>query len=110
MRAARALAWGTFIALVAWSTWYVTARWWPAQCRIDGCVEQDGPGHAVLRSGMWLLALVLSVVSVTVSRPKYEATARRVAFAAALAVACFAVVVATLGDVFPPGRPPSYGE
>ena len=109
MRAARALAWGTLIALVAWSTWYFVARWLPAQCRLDGCIERDGPGHAALRYGMWISALAFSAVSVAVTRPKFEATGLRVTLIAALAVTCFAVVVGTLGEIFPPEAPPIYG-
>jgi hypothetical protein len=110
MRAARALAWGTLTALVAWSVWYFAARWWPAQCRVDGCVEQDGPGQATLRYGMWASALAFSAVSAAMARPKFQATARRVALTAALALTCFAVVVGTLGELFPPEMPPIYGE
>lgn len=94
---------------MAWSTWYVVGRWWPAQCRVDGCVERDGPGHATFRYGMWVLALTLSTVSVAATRPKFGATASRGAFITALAVTCFAFALGTLGEVFPPSRPPIYG-
>ena len=76
---------------MAWSSkWYLVGRWWPAQCRVDGCVERDGPGQATFRYGMWVLA-------------------SRVAFITALAVTCFAFALGTLGEVFPPSRPPIYG-
>jgi hypothetical protein len=109
MRVARALAWGTLIALLAWSTWYFVARWWPAQCRVDGCVERDGPGHATLRYGMWLVALTFSILGVAVTRARFGATPLRVALIAAIAIACFAVVLGTLGEVFPPRTPPLLG-
>ena len=88
MRATAAFAWIVFTVVAAWSAWYFAARWWPAQCWEDGCMERDAPGSAGVRSAMWLVALALG----------------------ALAAASFAVVVLTLGELFPPRRPPFYGE
>ena len=112
MRAAATFARVTLATVVAWSAWYFAARWWPAQCWEDGCVESDAAGHAGVRWAMWLTVVALGALAAALAAsPRwFDASPRRVAMTTALAVACFAVVVLTLGDPFPSRRPPSYGE
>ena len=93
---------GVFALVVGWSIWFLFARWAPTHCTRDACPivlgDRSSEGERVLRYVLWIASVAFAVRAVGLP----ERAPRKVLIAAGLSLACFAAVLVTLGEPFPP--------
>jgi hypothetical protein len=98
----RKLALAILALVVGWSIWFFLARWAPTHCTGDACPivfgDRSSEGERVLRYVLWIASVGFAVRAVG----KPERTPHKVLIAAGLSIACFAAVLVTLGEPFPP--------
>ncbi len=108
--AVRVTAGVVLLALVAWSAWFAFDVWWPEHfCDFDGdpqCVYSgtiSSTSERVVRYVAWIAAAISALVTAGMAAGILGGSNRRIAIGIAVTVVCFAVVIISLGALFPAG-------